>query len=80
MQNFDLRQAIIYRIQDNSPEDLRDTINSSIHGDEKVLPGLGVLFEMIWENSEADTQQQLVQSLYNHLQSDSNHATASPSY
>ncbi|AJY73808.1 small acid-soluble spore protein SspI [Paenibacillus beijingensis] len=67
MQNFNLRQAIIMRVQDKSSEELTDIIDSSINSDEKTLPGLGVLFEMIWQNSEKREQNRMVQCLHNHL-------------
>lgn len=80
MQNFDLRQAIIQRIQDNSKEELSETIGDSIGADEKALPGLGVLFEIIWKDSSPTEQNNMVNTLYDFLQSDQNFTTAPPSY
>ena len=34
----------------------KEVIEDSIGGEERVLPGLGVLFEIIWQHSEANTQ------------------------
>ncbi len=65
--NLNLREAIIQRVQDKSDEELLDVINSSIEGDERALPGLGVLFEIIWKHCEEDTQNQLVHTLKTHL-------------
>ncbi|WP_308636024.1 small acid-soluble spore protein SspI [Paenibacillus silvisoli] len=67
MNNLDLRQAIVRRVQNKSGEELTDVIESSIGHDEKTLPGLGVLFEMIWKSSDASEQSRMVQSLYNEL-------------
>lgn len=69
MQNFNLRQAIVMRVQDKSDEELTDIIASSVNSDEKTLPGLGVLFEMIWQESDKKEQDRMVQSLNHHLQS-----------
>jgi len=80
MQNFDLRQAIINRIQDNTKNEIHETIADSCGADERALPGLGVLFEIIWKDSSENQQSQMVDTLYQHLQSDHNHSTASPSY
>ncbi|MFC6331809.1 small acid-soluble spore protein SspI [Paenibacillus septentrionalis] len=80
MQNFDLRQAIIDRIQDNNKNEIHETIADSCGADERALPGLGVLFEIIWKESSESQQSQMVETLYQHLQSDHNNSTASPSY
>ncbi len=65
---IDLRQAIFQRVHDKSTDELHEVIQLSIHGQELVLPGLGVLFEIIWEHSPLDVQHQLVETLYTQLQ------------
>ncbi|TVY05568.1 small acid-soluble spore protein SspI [Paenibacillus cremeus] len=65
--NLNLRQAIIQRMQDKDNEELQGVIQDSIDGEERVLPGLGVLFEIIWKNSEAGLQNQMVSTLKEHL-------------
>lgn len=65
--NLNLRQAIIQRVQDKSVEELFDVIEGSIGNDERALPGLGVLFEIIWRHCEPNTQQTLVSTLEEHL-------------
>jgi small acid-soluble spore protein I (minor) len=64
---INLRQAVLKKIQDKSTEEIAEIIEGSIGGDEMALPGLGVLFEIIWENSEKATQQTLSETLKNHL-------------
>ncbi|MCP3773849.1 small acid-soluble spore protein SspI [Paenibacillus sp. MZ04-78.2] len=65
--NLNLRQAIIQRMHDKSNEELFDVIADSMDAEERVLPGLGVLFEIIWKHSEADTQNQMITTLKEHL-------------
>jgi len=65
--DLDLRQAILQKIQDKSSAEIAKVIDDSIGGDEKALPGLGVLFEVIWEHSEQDIQQKLSETLKNQL-------------
>ncbi|WP_282939904.1 small acid-soluble spore protein SspI [Paenibacillus sp. RC67] len=65
--NLNLRQAIIQRVTNKDDEELFGVIEGSIGGQEQVLPGLGVLFEIIWQNSNPDTQAQLVTTLKEHL-------------
>lgn len=67
--NLNLRQAIIQRMKGKSNEELYSVIDGSIGGDEKALPGLGVLFEMIWQHSGNDIREELVSSLKSELSS-----------
>lgn len=70
MQTIDLRQAIVNRVQENSKEELKEVITDSVDNDERALPGLGVLFEMIWKQSGSTEQAQMVNSLYQSLHQD----------
>ena len=67
MNQFKLREAITNIVQDKSETELVEIIQESIDSDEKALPGLGVLFEMIWKDSAAAEQQALVERLHTHL-------------
>ncbi|MDZ5470737.1 small acid-soluble spore protein SspI (plasmid) [Bacillus sp. 31A1R] len=62
--NLNLRNAIIQNVSGNSQDELKDTIVDAIqNGEEKMLPGLGVLFEVIWNNSSEDNKQEMLQTL-----------------
>ena len=62
--NLNLRNAIIHNVTGNTQEQLEDTIVDAIQtGEEKMLPGLGVLFEVIWKNSSKQEQQEMLQAL-----------------
>lgn len=62
--NFDLRNAVIANISQNSKDELRETIVDAINSkEEKMLPGLGVLFEIIWNHSSQRDQQEMVETL-----------------
>lgn len=67
MNNLDLRQAIVNRVQNNTQEELKEVIEGSIGNDERTLPGLGVLFEMIWKQINAQEQSSLVEALHKQL-------------
>lgn len=68
MINLDLRQAIINNVRNNTKEEMKDVINDSVGNDEKTLPGLGVLFELIWQEISAEEQSRLVDALHSKLQ------------
>ncbi|HLS66078.1 MAG TPA: small acid-soluble spore protein SspI [Pseudogracilibacillus sp.] len=62
--DINLRKAIIHNVKDNSHDELEATIVDAIeNGEEKLLPGLGVLFELIWNESDANKRTDLVDTL-----------------
>jgi small acid-soluble spore protein I (minor) len=65
--NINLRQAVIQRVQNKSSDELHEVIEDSIGGEDRVLPGLGVLFEIIWQHSDPNIQNELIVTLQEHL-------------
>lgn len=67
--NLNLRNAILHNVTGNTQDQLKDTIVDAIqNGEEKMLPGLGVLFEVIWQNSSEQDKQEMLQTLESGLQ------------
>ena len=66
---LDLRQAIVQRVQGKENDELIDIIEGSIGAEEMALPGLGVLFEIIWKNSTEAARKKMVTVLYKQLPS-----------
>ncbi len=64
---LDLRQAVIHKVHNQDEEELRSMIEGSVDGPEAALPGLGVMFEMMWKDMDAAQQNSLVSSLHDHL-------------
>ncbi len=65
---FDLRDAIISNLKDKSKDQLVEMMNDALKTqDEKTLPGLGVVFEIIWENIDTKTQENLIDTLNNNM-------------
>ncbi|MEK3733570.1 MULTISPECIES: small acid-soluble spore protein SspI [Paenibacillus] len=65
---LDLRQAVIHKVHDQDKDQLRSMIEGSVDGPEAALPGLGVMFEMMWKDMDASQQDQLVDTIHHHLQ------------
>ncbi|MGG1677647.1 small acid-soluble spore protein SspI [Neobacillus sp. NRS-1170] len=62
--NLNLRNAVIHNVSGNSQAELEDTIVDAIqNGEEKMLPGLGVLFEVIWKNSSEEEKKEMLSTL-----------------
>lgn len=65
--DINLRQAINQRVQGKDNDELTDIIEGSIGSEEMALPGLGVLFEMIWNDSTDAARRKMVDTLHKHL-------------
>lgn len=65
---IDLRQAVMHKISGKNEDDLRSMIEGSIDAQEAALPGLGVVFEVIWKNIDESQQDSLVSVLSHQLE------------
>ena len=64
--NISIREHIKKNFKDSSIQDLEDSIKESVNSnDEVVLPGLGVLFEILWKNS--NNTNEILNVIYNNL-------------
>ena len=58
---LNLRNAIIHNVTGNTQDQLQETIVDAIQsGEEKMLPGLGVLFEVIWQNPTDEEKKEML--------------------
>ena len=61
---MDIRSYIKQNFKNNKIEEISDAINSSIsEHDEITLPGLGVFFELLWENSNESDKSNILNTL-----------------
>ncbi|WP_409293073.1 small acid-soluble spore protein SspI [Peribacillus sp. SCS-37] len=59
-----IREAVKKNVVGNSPEELEDTIVDAVSsGEELMLPGLGVLFEVIWQNAPDQAKQGMLHTI-----------------
>ncbi|MFZ3576351.1 small acid-soluble spore protein SspI [Virgibacillus sp. DJP39] len=62
--DLNLRKAILSNIATNDQQQLEATIVDAIqNGEEKMLPGLGVLFELIWQESDETEKKEMIDAL-----------------
>lgn len=62
--DLNLRKAILNNIAENNQNQLEATIVDAIEkGEEKMLPGLGVLFELIWQQSAEQNKEDMLNAL-----------------
>lgn len=66
--NIDIRSAVINNMKVMDKNGVNSTILDAISSrEEKTLPGLGVMFELVWNQSDEATRSQIVQSIKNSL-------------
>ena len=64
-----IRQHIINNFKGDDYETLRRAIDESVESqDEVTLPGLGVFLEIIWENSDQELKNQLIDIIKKRVQ------------
>jgi len=64
---LNLRQAVIQKVSNKSDQDIHEMIVGSVDGDEHALPGLGVMFELIWKNSDETLRNQFIDMIQKQL-------------
>lgn len=68
MSNIDIRKHIRNNFKNANTTDIEESINSSISSkDEVILPGLGVFFEVLWNNCTDTTKEDILNTLMNNL-------------
>lgn len=61
---LNLRNAILSNISGNKQDQLEATIVDAIQsGEEKMLPGLGVMFELIWQHADEQEKKDMLEAL-----------------
>ena len=64
MENIDIRKYIIDNFKDDNEEKIKDSIETTIKfKDEDALIGLGVLFEILWNNMTEEEKQENLSKL-----------------
>jgi small acid-soluble spore protein I (minor) len=66
--NVDIREHIINNFKDDSVDAIRESVLESIEkGDEITLPGLGVFFEILWNNSNDEDKNKMLTTIKDSL-------------
>lgn len=66
--NIDIRKSIINNFKDSSKNDIVSSINDSLKvKDEITLPGMGVFFEIVWQNSSSKLKDEIIDIITDNL-------------
>ena len=64
MEDIKIRDYIINNFKNDNEETIKNAINESIkEQDEVTLPGMGVFFEIIWQDSNEDERKKILEKL-----------------
>ena len=64
MKDIDVRKYIISNFKDSNIEEIKSSIVDSINsGDDDPLIGLGVMFELLWNNSSNEEKNTILSNI-----------------
>ncbi|SDI59750.1 small acid-soluble spore protein SspI [Natribacillus halophilus] len=67
--NFNLRNAILDNVSGSDSSQIEATIVDAVNsGEEKMLPGLGVLFEVYWNEVDQEEKQEIIDQIAHGVQ------------
>ena len=73
MNDIKIRDYIINNFKNDDEETIKRAIDESIkEGDEVTLPGMGVFFEIIWQDASDQERKRILTTLKNRFQKKSN--------
>jgi small acid-soluble spore protein I (minor) len=62
--NIDIRKSIKDNFKDSSNNDIIESIENAISdSDEITLPGMGVFFEILWNNSNENERNSIIEKI-----------------
>lgn len=62
--NIDIRKSVVKNFEGSGIEDIRQSIETSIEDNEEItLPGLGVFFEILWNNSDTADKEFILRTI-----------------
>lgn len=60
-QNVNIRKAVIENLSTSSNTSIKEILDDATSSNnETILPGLGVMFEVLWKNSETNEKNNIV--------------------
>lgn len=63
--NIDIRKNIIDNFKDSNIEEIKESIDEAIKENEEItLPGLGVIFEILWKNIKNNQKEEILKNVY----------------
>lgn len=62
--DIDIRESIKNNFKGSDIKEIKESIESSIKDEDEItLPGLGVFFEILWNNSSKENQESILKNI-----------------
>ena len=62
--NVSIREHIINNFKEDNIDEIKEAVNESVESnDEMTLPGLGVFMSLLWENSNEDEKNKILDKI-----------------
>jgi small, acid-soluble spore protein I len=62
--DINIRNSVKENLKGSTTQEVYQTIQDAISvGEEKVLPGLGVLFELLWQKADTNCKETIVSNI-----------------
>lgn len=66
MAPFDIRKVILKNLAGSSREEIEGYINQTVDNrEEDALPGMGILFEEVWKQSDSNARNSMMDKIMN---------------
>ncbi|MCI5836136.1 MAG: small acid-soluble spore protein SspI [Firmicutes bacterium] len=66
--NIDIRKSIIDNFKNSSKDEIKESIISSLKMNEEItLPGMGVFFEILWQNCSNELKDEIINIISDNL-------------
>ena len=66
--NIDIRKSIIDNFKNYSKDEIKESIISSLKMNEEItLPGMGVFFEILWQNCSNELKDEIINIISDNL-------------
>ena len=66
--NIDIRKSIIDNFKNSSKDEIKESIISSLKMKEEItLPGMGVFFEILWQNCSNELKDEIINIISDNL-------------
>lgn len=66
--NINIRKSIVDNFKNSSKDEIKESIISSLKMNEEItLPGMGVFFEILWQNCSNELKDEIINIISNNL-------------
>lgn len=61
---MNIKEYILHNFKNDNYKEIREQINNSVSSNsESTLPGEGVIFELLWNNSDNELKDQIIETI-----------------